>query len=347
MRAHATTISFLLISDLQGRSSYGLAPPGFCPESAEQEFDSAALDYDDIVEARASGPSVGPYERILWSHPSITFGSFEASPESEDFETAGPIGDRPAIAFSRSSVGIAQASRQPFVSDGTVAVLHNPRHPYRRFRVDRRGDHCEWVSVEPEMLLGTNPRLGRDPRRPFAVPCVPVDRRAAALVRLVARHAREWTPPDELWVEETLLEILGRLAPCAEPARTGATPRHDRVVRSVRELLSSRPERPWTVSSIAKVVGASPFHVCRVFRRRTGYTLHGYLTEQRLRRGLVLLEDGPADLRAIAEALGFSSHSQFTAHFHAAFGATPSQFRGRAAPAAVRALAEKLRSAAS
>ncbi len=275
----------------------------------------------------------------------MTFGSFDASPDSEDFETAGSIGDRPAIAFSRSSVGIAQASRPPFVSDGTVAVLHNPRHPYRRFRVDRRGDHSEWVSVEPETLLRASPRLGRDPRKPFAVPCVPLDRRAAALVRLVARHAREWTPPDELWVEETLLEILGLLAPAAEPPRTGATQRHDRVVLSVRELLSSRPEQPWSVASIAKVVGASPFHACRVFRRRTGYTLHGYLTEQRLRRGLALMEEGETDLRAIATALGFSSHSHFTAHFRAAFGVAPSQFRRRATPAAVRGLAEGLRTA--
>ena len=289
------------------------------------------------------GPVVGPYERILWSNPSMTFGSFDASPEREDFETAGAIGDRPAIAFSRSSVGIAQVKRDAFVSDGTVAVLHNPRHAYRRFRVDRRGDHCEWMSVDPELLLGANPRLGRDPRRPFAVPYVPLDRRAAALVRLVARHVREWTPPDELWVEETLLEILGRLAPSAEPRRTGATPRHDRVVRGVRELLSSRPEQPWTVTSIAKVVGVSAFHACRVFRRRTGYTLHGYLTEQRLRRGLVLIEEGQTDLRVIAAALGFSSHSQFTAHFRAAFGVTPSQFRRRATPEAVRGLAERLR----
>ncbi len=111
----------------------------------------------------------------------------------------------------------------------------------------------------------------------------------------------------------------------------------------MRELLSSRPEQPWTVASIAKVVGVSPFHMCRVFRRRAGYTLHGYLTEQRLRRALVLLEDGQTDLRAIAASLGFSSHSQFTARFHAAFGATPSRFRRGAAPAVVRGMAEKLR----
>ena len=67
-----------------------------------------AVGYDVGVEANVDGPVVGPYERILWSNPSMTFGSFDASPEREDFETAGAIGDRPAIAFSRSSVGIAQ-----------------------------------------------------------------------------------------------------------------------------------------------------------------------------------------------------------------------------------------------
>jgi len=297
-------------------------------------------------------PIVGPYETILWrnSADTLTLGSFDASPDREDFETAGAIGDRPAIAFSRSAVGIAQAMRDAIVSDGTVAVLHNPRHPYRRFRVDRRGDHCEWISVEPELLLAASPRLGRDPRRPFTVPCVPLDRRAAALVRLAARHLRESAAPEELWVEETLLEVLGRLDPASssEPARRSrSTARHDRIAQSVRELLASRPQRPWTVTSIAKVVGVSAFHACRVFRLRTGYTLHGYLTEQRLRAALTrLAEDGAAgELREIAAGLGFSSHSQFTAHFRAAFGITPSDFRRRATAAVAQDLARRLKPA--
>jgi len=305
------------------------------------------------------GPRIGPYETILWRNAAdtLTLGSFEASPDREDFETAGAIGDRPAIAFSRSAVGIAQAMRDAFVSDGTVAVLHNPRHPYRRFRVDRRGDQCEWISADPELLLGASPRLGRDPRRPFAAPSVPLDRRAAALVRLIARHVRESSPPDELWVEETLLEVLGRLAPAPSGGprrRTRSAARHDRVAHSVRELLSSRLQQPWTVGSIAKVVGVSAFHACRVFRQRTGYTLHGYLTEQRLRTSLVALValTGQAgtranDLRGIAGSLGFSSHSQFTAHFRAAFGITPSEFRRGATPAVARDLAARLTPASS
>ena len=94
-------------------------------------------------------------------------------------------------------------------------------------------------------------RGGRSRSRTFRF-----DRRAAALVRLVARHVREWTPPDELWVEETLLEILGRLAPAAEPRRTGATS----AARSRRSERAGAPVEP----SGAAVDG----HVDREGRRR-------------------------------------------------------------------------------
>ena len=289
--------------------------------------------------------NIGPHERLLWQSPSVAFGSFDASPDMEDFETAGEIGDRPAIAFSRTSVGIAHARRLPIVSDGTVAVLHNPRYPYRRFRVDARGDHSEWVSIDPELLLGINPRLGRDPRRPFTSSTVPLRRREAALVRLLARHLRDWSPPDPLWVEETLYGILAALAPDssgAAPRPPRASLRHDLFVRHVKEILSTRAELPWSVTAIATVLKTSPFHACRVFRARTGYSLHGYLTEQRLRRALTRLSEGE-EIQEIAVRLGFASHSHFTAHFRRAFGVTPSQFRRHPTPDAVRELAGRLR----
>ena len=241
---------------------------------------------------------MGPYERLLWSNSAIAVGSADIPPHAEDFETAGEIGDWPAIAFSRTAVGIAHANRRPIVSDGTVAVLHNPHYPFRRFRVGARGDVCDWVSIDAELLLGLNSRLGRDPRRPFLTSTVPLDRRAAALVRLIVRHLRDWTPPDALWVEETLMEVLSGLGPDGSaPRRPRASERHDRLVHRVRELLSSRSEHPWSVTSIAKVLETSAFHACRVFRSRTGYTLHGYLTEQRLRRGLIRLERGAGSAR--------------------------------------------------
>ena len=192
-------------------------------------------------EHAASRPNIGPHERLLWSNPSIALGSFDSSPDDEDFETAGEIGDRPAIAFSRTAVGIAHAKRAPVVSDGTVAVLHNPRYPYRRFRVDARGDHSEWLSIDAELLLGLNRRLGNDPRRPFAASTAPLGRRAAALLRLVVRHLRDWSPPDPLWVEETLFDVIAALGPARRNAEAAEGVRAPRSLRAARAGDAGQP----------------------------------------------------------------------------------------------------------
>src|SRR5262249_49195531 len=143
--------------------------------------------------------------------------------------------------------------------------------------------------------------------------------------------------------EETLMETLGELSPRGSPPRARrATRRHDAVARSVRELLAARFEQPWTVTSIARVVGVSPFHACRVFRSGTGYPLHAYLTARRLRRSRVLRGEARRALRAPAAALGFSSHSHFTAAFRRAFSVAPSEFRSVATSERARCLARRL-----
>jgi AraC-like DNA-binding protein len=297
--------------------------------------------------AGRDGPQVGPHERLLWTNASMALGTFSASPENEDFETAGAIGGRPAIAFPRTSVRVAQASRTPFVTDRTMAVLHNPRHPFRRFKVDPHGDQCEWLSIDPELLLSMNSQIGKNPIRPFWLSYVPLDRRTNALLRLVVRHLQDWTPPDELWIEETLMEVVRRLAPGENPRPPRALARHDRIIQRVRETLSSRPEQRWTLKTIADAAGASTFHLCRVFRQRTGYTIHRYLTELRLRTALSRLEDYPDDLLGLAVELGFANHSHFTTAFRASLGVTPSEFRQRATPSGVRELGRRLRTSSS
>ena len=86
------------------------------------------------------------------------------------------------------------------------------------------------------------------------------------------------------------------------------------------------------------------FHLSRVFRDRTGYTLHRYLLELRLREALNRLEDTGSDLTVLALDLGFCSHSHFTDSFGQTFGVPPSEFRKRADAAHVRRLRRRLMS---
>ncbi|NOT06869.1 MAG: helix-turn-helix transcriptional regulator, partial [Gemmatimonadales bacterium] len=81
------------------------------------------------------------------------------------------------------------------------------------------------------------------------------------------------------------------------------------------------------VGTLARRLGVSPYHLCRVFREATGTTLHAYRLDLRLRAALEQLDLPGAPLSRLAHELGFSSHSHFTATLRRRFGTTPSAFR--------------------
>jgi len=104
------------------------------------------------------------------------------------------------------------------------------------------------------------------------------------------------------------------------------------IAEAVRELLARCYREDWSLSAMASRVGASVFHLARVFQRRTGLSLHQYRNQLRLRAALEELAGGEADLSGLALSLGFSSHSHFTNVFRRTFGCTPSAYRGDLRP---------------
>jgi AraC-like DNA-binding protein len=76
---------------------------------------------------------------------------------------------------------------------------------------------------------------------------------------------------------------------------------------------------------LAAAVHCSPYHLSRSFRAQTGYTLHGYHTQLRLRIALDRLADGATELADLSLELGFCSQSHFTNAFRASFGIPPGQ----------------------
>ena len=81
------------------------------------------------------------------------------------------------------------------------------------------------------------------------------------------------------------------------------------------------------LSELCESAGSSVFHACRVFRRATGTTLHGYRRELRLRHALAMLIDGDQPLADIAAVAGFASQSHLTNLFRARFRKTPGAVR--------------------
>jgi AraC-like DNA-binding protein len=103
--------------------------------------------------------------------------------------------------------------------------------------------------------------------------------------------------------------------------------RHHELVEATREhLASSFADQTLSLAQLARDVGAGAYHLARIFRTLTGYSLHEYRTQLRLRAILLELADSES-LSELALSAGFSSHSHFSDVFRRHFDASPSQVR--------------------
>lgn len=133
-----------------------------------------------------------------------------------------------------------------------------------------------------------------------------------------------------LEVEETALLLLAKAAGGMYVSSGGSGIRadtrraHAKAVERVMEVVEGRLHEKLRLSQIAREAAYSPYHLCRVFKRQTGMTIHGYVNRQRLLRALELGRREQS-LGQLAAALGFASHSHFTTVFSPVFDCRPSQ----------------------
>jgi AraC family transcriptional regulator len=147
--------------------------------------------------------------------------------------------------------------------------------------------------------------------------------RAQILVRALGASSDDALAAEEL-VLALLRSALDDDAPRHNPARST-----QKLIARTKAYLEAEQAHPIRLADVGIAVGASPVYLTQVFRAVEGVPLHRYLTQLRLARALVELSHAD-DLTELALELGFSSHSHFSARFHAAFGTTPSQFREQA-----------------
>lgn len=141
------------------------------------------------------------------------------------------------------------------------------------------------------------------------------------------RLAQKFANPLE--VEETGAALLSY---ALRWSRKNGAPRRrswrvPQQIEVAKVMLLTHPERKWSLGSLARAVGCSPFHLTRLFRQNVGVPLHRYQLQTRLAMSLDLLLDTDRDLTTIALDLGFSSHSHFTASFRRSVGISPSRLR--------------------
>jgi AraC-like DNA-binding protein len=274
-----------------------------------------------------------PYEVVIHQSPDVRVGMFRCPVEHPEFRTAGPI-EGYTIAFPRTAVWIENQGSRPFVADPHCVTICNRGQPYVRAPISADGDRDDWFSLSRELALAVatevDPAAADHPDRPFRASRVSSDSRLYLRQRLLLGRIER----NELSalgiaqeVSELIAAVLRRIPgrPRRPAARTRSAQRD--LVEAAKAELARDPKGSLSLHELAGRVGASPYHLCRVFRAWTGRTLHDYQLELRIRTAMEVLAAGERDLSALAHRLGFSSHSHFGAVFRRVTGRTPSRVR--------------------
>jgi AraC family transcriptional regulator len=278
----------------------------------------------------------------------VSVGLFRQRPNQPGFRVGHPMRDN-LIVFPRTSVSITFAGGDTVVTDPNLVMFYNTGQEYQRDKLSQRGDVCEWFlfghQVLRDALAVFNPDVKESPQKPFPWSHGPSDPSSFLLQRLVVEHILTHPQPDPLFIEESLLAVLETVLQNADRAHHG-TPSKDNlkhasradIANAVKTLLTTRYSERLTLDQIAEQVNYSPYYLSRVFRSQTGFTIHQYLNQIRLRTSLEFISRQDTDLTDLALTLGYSSHSHFTQNFRRAFGTPPSELRRKTHPQHLREL---------
>lgn len=270
---------------------------------------------------------------VVFESPLVRIGRWRCPADHPEFADSGPITEA-LFVFPRESVWIAHEGQAPFVADANTVTYYNAGQCYRRSKLSEQGDQCEWFAMAPEAiaetLSGHDPAAIDRPESPFPFTHGPSDPESYLRQRMVFHHVSTEATPDRLFVEEAVVSILGDVTGHAYQRAPAANIRRRRdidVIEAAKDVIARRYKDNLTLSDIAREVQSSVFHLARTFKARTGFSMHTYRNQLRLRSALERLREPGTDLTGIALDLGFSSHSHFTETFRRSFGKTPSVIR--------------------
>ncbi len=246
--------------------------------------------------------------RRIYSGTYFAIGQFRRGPNHPDFGGPHLIGGT-LVVFPRTSVTITHAGKDPVVADPNTVMFYNDGQIYSRSKLSDRGDLCEWFGFDSRLVVDAirafDAHVDDHPFEPFLFSYSPSDTTSYLLQRLVVDHILRGQQLDYLFIEETVMQVLNRVIGTSYshrgifPSKARVSAEKD-VVDAIQKVLAGNFEQNPSLEQIATQLNYSPFHLCRIFRKHTGQSIHQYLTQLRLRFSLEFVTQANTDLTSLA-----------------------------------------------
>jgi len=159
----------------------------------------------------------------------------------------------------------------------------------------------------------TERKLGTDCQIPAAI----VNREMFTLLMKMNRYLKKGA---EKIAHCVLMEFLYELNQIQEPLTAPTT--RDRRVSEILLYINEHLTQEMTLDQLSASFYINKYHLCRVFKSITGYTINQYINYKRLLLALELHKKGQSLLEASTNA-GYNSYAHFYRMYKKEFGAGP------------------------
>ena len=160
------------------------------------------------------------------------------------------------------------------------------------------------------------------------VPDAALRQKLSSLLREMEQAAQDRQFGAQILQDTCLMRLLVHLGR-AVPARTEPEPggkQYDSKVVQALTFIQENLGSELSVERVCEAVHLSPYYFMRLFRAQTGYSVYGYILQNRLIRAAKNIRSGMPVGEAALDS-GFSDYSAFYRAFRKQFGASPGRIR--------------------
>ena len=138
------------------------------------------------------------------------------------------------------------------------------------------------------------------------------------------------------WCVWKSVELLYLLSAQGEPAAEMIPVLDQELTRTLaetRRYMEAHLDEPLSISTLSRRACLSATTFKEGFRRLYGLPVHTWLQQRRMERAAELLRDSSLSVLGVAQSVGYSSASQFSAAFRRPYGMSPTVYRKMSEPA--------------
>ncbi len=155
---------------------------------------------------------------------------------------------------------------------------------------------------------------------------------AAAIIKEMSQIDRYHPTASAYVLLSELLQVLSKNIRDFPPNHPKKKEDHlqSAEIHAVSPLISYVHENFLTLTSLEEIADTfyiTPSHLCRTFKKLTGYTVIQYINMLKIQKACILLQDTKKNITDIALECGFNSTMYFCKIFKATLNLTPTQYR--------------------